>query len=67
MICLDCINCLACAIYLIDDDDPPGKKIDIKEIKKICKVMGGFKSRHGKQVGKPRKIIEGILKAAKKD
>lgn len=45
MACLNCQNCLACSLYLIDDDDPPGKKIDIKEINRICKVMGGYKPR----------------------
>lgn len=43
MACFDCENCTACASYLLDDD--LNKPVDVKEINRICKVMGGFKPK----------------------
>lgn len=45
MACLQCKNCFACATYLIDDDNP-SKPIDPKDIRDICRAMGGFQRKN---------------------
>lgn len=54
--CLDCLHCFAC-VCLADTEDV----LTDKKINTICRVMGGFVSRHGKQTGTPLKITESIL------
>ena len=61
MICLDCVNAIACACYLEDEE------ITSEKVAHVCKVMGGFKSRHGEQKFKPVKIREGIVRDLKND
>lgn len=57
MICFDCVHAIACACYLEDE------KITKKKVAHVCKVMGGFKSRHGTQPDgiKPLSIRGGIV------
>lgn len=47
MACLSCEHSFHCVCYLIDLDNPQ-QEIDPKDIRDICKVMGGYSPKEDK-------------------